>query len=88
MVRKAQQTRSIFPRMTVGVMGSSGGIIPSEIAKKAYKLGRETGRRQQYQEPEPNPNPKVKYKDNIDVIYFNYYEWKMKREDELPEGVK
>jgi hypothetical protein len=27
--------------MTVGVMGSSGGIIPSEVAKKAYKLGNE-----------------------------------------------
>ena len=24
---------------------SSGGIIPSEVAKKAYKLGREIGRR-------------------------------------------
>ena len=61
--------------MTVGVMGSSGGIIPSEIAKKAYKLGREIGRRcQQYQEPELNPNPKVKYEDHNGDIYSNYYE--------------
>jgi hypothetical protein len=75
--------------MTVGVMGSSGGIIPSEVAKRVYKLGREIGRRrQQYQEPEPNPNPKVEYEDNNGDIYSNYYEWKMKREDELPEGVK
>jgi uncharacterized protein (TIGR00725 family) len=43
--RKTQRTKSIFPRMTVGVMGSSGGIIPSEVAKKAYKLGKEIARR-------------------------------------------
>ena len=42
MARKTERTKSIFPRMTVGVMGSSGGIIPSEVAKKAYKLGKET----------------------------------------------
>lgn len=35
----------LFPRMTVGVMGSSGGIIPSGAARKVYELGREIGRR-------------------------------------------
>jgi hypothetical protein len=43
--RKTQRIKSIFPRMTVGVMGSSGGVIPSEVAKKVYKLGKEIGRR-------------------------------------------
>jgi len=43
--RKTQRIKSILPRMTVGVMGSSGGIIPSEVAKKVYKLGKEIGRR-------------------------------------------
>ncbi len=31
--------------MTVGVMGSSGGNIPPEVARKAYELGKEIGRR-------------------------------------------
>jgi uncharacterized protein (TIGR00725 family) len=34
-----------FPRMTVGVMGSSGGLIPPEVSQKLYKLGQEIGRR-------------------------------------------
>ena len=45
MARRTERIKSIFPRMAVGVMGSSGGIIPSEVAKRVYKLGKEIGRR-------------------------------------------
>ncbi len=34
-----------FPSLTVGVMGSSGGVIDPSILKTAYELGREIGRR-------------------------------------------
>jgi uncharacterized protein (TIGR00725 family) len=34
-----------FPRMTVGVMGSSGGHIPQEVSKKLFELGEEIGHR-------------------------------------------
>jgi uncharacterized protein (TIGR00725 family) len=34
-----------FPSMTVGVMGSSGGILPPEVLNKVFDLGREIGRR-------------------------------------------
>ena len=37
--------RGVFPNMTVGVMGSSGGIIPPEISRKVYELGKEIGLR-------------------------------------------
>jgi uncharacterized protein (TIGR00725 family) len=43
--RKTHRIKSILPRMTVGVMGSSGGMIASEVTKKVYKLGREIARR-------------------------------------------
>jgi len=36
---------SYFPAMTVGVMGSSGGLIPESVLKKVFELGREIGRR-------------------------------------------
>lgn len=29
----------IFPRMTVGVMGSAGGVLPPEIRRTVYSLG-------------------------------------------------
>lgn len=35
----------LFPSMTVGVMGSSGGVIPPDAYRKAYSLGREIARR-------------------------------------------
>jgi len=35
----------LFPRMTVGVMGSSGGMIPPEVFDRLYELGREIARR-------------------------------------------
>ena len=34
-----------FPRMTVGVMGSAGGTIPSEVIERCYKLGQEIAKR-------------------------------------------
>jgi len=34
-----------FPAMTVGVMGSSGGLIPKSVLNKVFELGREIGRR-------------------------------------------
>lgn len=34
-----------FPSLTVGVMGSSGGVIEPEVMKKVYQLGHEIGRR-------------------------------------------
>jgi uncharacterized protein (TIGR00725 family) len=35
----------LFPRMTVGVMGSAGGHIPDDVMKRAYRLGQEIARR-------------------------------------------
>ena len=35
----------LFPRMTIGVMGSSGGHIPAEVSGRVYELGREIARR-------------------------------------------
>ena len=35
----------VFPNMTVGVMGSSGGAIPPEILQRVYTLGQEIGQR-------------------------------------------
>ncbi len=37
--------RHIILSMTVGVMGSSGGVLPPEMSRKVYELGREIGRR-------------------------------------------
>ena len=45
MTKKSPQPGDIFPRMTVGVMGSSGGAIPVEVRYKLYTLGREIARR-------------------------------------------
>ncbi|MDP2931905.1 MAG: hypothetical protein Q8O05_05345 [Chloroflexota bacterium] len=45
MAEDRQQIARPFPRMTVGVMGSSGGNIPAEVSRKVYALGREIGRR-------------------------------------------
>jgi uncharacterized protein (TIGR00725 family) len=41
----ASQIDDLFPRMTVGVMGASGGVIPDEVYRKVYLLGQEIGRR-------------------------------------------
>lgn len=45
MTEKAQLGDDLFPRMTVGVMGSSGGFIPPEVSGRVYELGREIARR-------------------------------------------
>ena len=45
MAEEKQKLQRRFPRMTVGVMGSSGGIIPLEVSQKLYELGKEIGRR-------------------------------------------
>ncbi len=45
MADKTQGAGSLFPRMTVGVMGASGGEIPRDVLRKAYELGRQIGRR-------------------------------------------
>ena len=45
MAEDRQQITQPFPRMTVGVMGSSGGTIPPQVSRKVYALGREIGRR-------------------------------------------
>lgn len=34
-----------FPRMTVGVMGSAGGLLPADVREKCYVLGQEIARR-------------------------------------------
>ncbi len=45
MAEKTQQTDSPFPKMTIGVMGSSGGTISPDVSQKVYELGKEIGRR-------------------------------------------
>ena len=45
MTEKAQPGDDLFPRMTIGVMGSSGGHIPPEVSGRVYELGREIARR-------------------------------------------
>ena len=40
-----KQDAKDFPRMAVGVMGSSGGTIPPEVFQKLHQLGEEIGRR-------------------------------------------
>ncbi|MFW6126116.1 MAG: hypothetical protein ACOC58_03325 [Chloroflexota bacterium] len=45
MSEKLEQLDDVFPRMTVGVMGSSGGRIPPEVSARVYELGRQIGRR-------------------------------------------
>lgn len=45
MYRKIDQPQQLFPKMTVGVMGSSGGSIPAEVMRKVYELGKEIGSR-------------------------------------------
>jgi uncharacterized protein (TIGR00725 family) len=40
-----QRSEFLFPRMTVGVMGSAGGIIPDEVRSKVRHLGAEIARR-------------------------------------------
>lgn len=42
---KTPASGGLFPRMTIGVMGSSGGVIPRDVARKVYVLGKEIGRR-------------------------------------------
>ncbi len=42
---KTPASGSLFPRMTVGVMGSSGGAIPWDVSQRLYELGRQIGRR-------------------------------------------
>ncbi len=39
------QHAHLFPSMTIGVMGSSGGTIPPEATQKVHELGCEIGRR-------------------------------------------
>lgn len=45
MAEKIHQMDDPFPRMTVGIMGSSGGPIPQEICRKVFELGKEIGQR-------------------------------------------
>jgi len=45
MAKEERKIQGRFPRMTVGVMGSSGGVIPPEVSQKLYELGKEIGRR-------------------------------------------
>ncbi len=45
MAEKIERSTRILPNMTVGVMGSSGGVIPPEILRKVHILGREIGKR-------------------------------------------
>jgi uncharacterized protein (TIGR00725 family) len=45
MPKKKNTIHFDFPSLTVGVMGSSGGVIESQVLQKAYELGREIGRR-------------------------------------------
>ena len=45
MFQNSDWRQRLFPNMTVGVMGSSGGVIPPEVLKKVYELGKEIGRR-------------------------------------------
>lgn len=40
-----QRFETLFPRMTVGVMGSAGGILPDEVRKSVRYLGTEIARR-------------------------------------------
>ncbi len=45
MAQKKQWPDGLFPRMTVGVMGSSGGSISPEVSQKVYELGKQIGHR-------------------------------------------
>jgi uncharacterized protein (TIGR00725 family) len=45
LVNSNESIRKVFPNMTVGVMGSSGGEIPLEISQRVYEMGREIGQR-------------------------------------------
>ena len=45
MAQKEYKVQRLFPRMSIGVMGSSGGVIPPEVSQKLYELGKEIGRR-------------------------------------------
>jgi len=45
LAEKAQLGDDLFPHMTIGVMGSSGGVIPAEVSGRVYELGREIARR-------------------------------------------
>jgi uncharacterized protein (TIGR00725 family) len=45
MAKKKETFHMNFPSMTMGVMGSSGGIIDREVLKRVYELGREIGLR-------------------------------------------
>lgn len=45
MAENIQQIDDLFPRLTIGIMGSSGGTIPQEISRRVYELGKEIGRR-------------------------------------------
>ncbi|MDY6917730.1 MAG: hypothetical protein SVP26_07260 [Chloroflexota bacterium] len=45
MTNEPLQSDFPFPRMTVGVMGSSGGTIPAEVSQRLYELGKEIARR-------------------------------------------
>ena len=40
-----QRCETFFPRMTVGIMGSAGGILPDEVRKPVRYLGSEIARR-------------------------------------------